>query len=114
MKRLDLIEVPGHVALLALGQPWMTEEHFADLWTACQIGIDIADEDSNIRELAHQGKAMLVDKSDDYESMKQVIGTVVQWISTQPNRRIHDAVTKRLKELNEQERILGNGHRGYL
>lgn len=114
MKRLDLIEVPGHVALLALGQDWMTDAHIADLWTACQIGIDIADNDSNIRDLAQQGKHLLIEKSDDYESMKQIIGTVIQWISTQPNRRIHDAVTKRLRELNEQERVLGHGHRGYL
>jgi hypothetical protein len=105
MKRLNLIEVPGHVALLALGHPWMTDEHLADLWTACTLGMDLSDEDEAIKQLSITGRDLLINKSTDYQTMKHVIGTVIQWVSTQPNRRIHDAVTRRLKELNEQERI---------
>lgn len=104
MKRLELIELPGHVGLMALGQSWMTDEHFADLVTACELGIDLAIDDET-RKLCIAGRNMLLDGGSDFEEMRQVIGKIVQWVATQSNYRIHDAVTKRLKRLNEQERI---------
>lgn len=107
MKRLELIELPGHVGLMALGQPWMTEAHFADLVTACELGIDLA-QDDEIRQLCVTGRDMLMNRVTDFDEMRQIIGRVVQWVATQPNHRIYDAVTKRLKRLNEQERISRN------
>lgn len=108
MKRLELIELPGHVGLMALGQPWMTEAHFADLVTACELGIDLA-EDDEIRQLCVTGRNMLFNRVASFDEMRHVIGQVVQWVATQPNHRIYDAVTKRLKVINEQERISRNG-----
>lgn len=108
MKRLELIELPGHVGLMALGQSWMTDAHFADLMSACELGIELA-KDDDVRDLCMTGRAMLLGKDINIDEMKQVIGQVVQWVATQPNHRIYDAVTKRLKALNEQERISGHG-----
>lgn len=107
MKRLELIELPGHVGLMALGQPWMTEAHFADLITACELGIDLSP-DEDIYHLCITGRDMLINRATDFEEMRQVIGRIVQWVAAQSNYRIHDAVTKRLKRLNEQERISRN------
>lgn len=99
MKRLDLIELPGHVGLVALGQPWMTDEHMADLLVACQIGCDLADPADDIHAMATEGKALLLANSTNYDTMRQIIGHVVQWVAKQPNRRIHDAVTRHLKKM---------------
>lgn len=104
MKRLELIEMPGHVGLMALGQPWMTEAHFADLITACELGIDLA-KDEEMRQLCVTGRDMLLNRVTDFEEMRQVIGQVVQWVATQPNHRIYDAVIKRLNRIDEQKRI---------
>ncbi len=115
MKRLDLFEFPKHAALLALGQPWMTGDHLADLLSACELGMELGQSEPEIHTLALQGMRFLldnVDRSDmtikpvaHLEEMRHVLGQVVQWITYQPNRAVHDAVVKRLKELNESERV---------
>ena len=99
MKRAELIELPGHVGLIALGQPWFNDRHLADLATACYIAIDIADKDSDVFQMAMNGLHMLHDQCDDYVRMKHEIGTVVQWVSVQPNKKVYDSVVKRLKEI---------------
>lgn len=111
MKRLELIEWPGHVALMALGTDWMSEAHWADLATACRLCADLATDDA-VKSLAQRGLDLLADESSDITEMKQVIGQIVQWVALQPNRNIHDAALKRLRELDEQERIskLGRDH----
>lgn len=110
MKRHELFELPGHIGLLALGQPWMTEAHLADLLTACQLGIDIATDD-DMRQLCILGRDMLINRVADIEQIRHVVGQVVQWVSTQPNQKIYDAAKRRLREVNEQERILRNRDR---
>lgn len=102
MKRLELIELPGHVGLIALGQPWMTDEHIADLLVACQIGCDLAQQEDEIHTMATEGKHLLLSGSTDYDTMRQTIGAVVQWVATQPNRKIHDVVTRNLKKMYAQ------------
>lgn len=104
MKRLELIEWPGHVALMALGTEWMSEEHWADLATACRLCADLATDEA-IHTLAQRGLDLLADEASDIDEMKRVIGQIVQWVALQPNRSIHDATIKRLRELDEQERI---------
>lgn len=96
IKRLDLIEMPGHVALLALGQDWLTDSHYADLFSSCYLGLDLSEPDSRIHQLAKQGIQLLTDRSTDHELMRSVIGTVLQWVATQPNVKIHNAVCNRL------------------
>ncbi|MEY4720078.1 MAG: hypothetical protein RL563_2696 [Pseudomonadota bacterium] len=97
--------MPGHVALMALGQDWMTENHQADLVTACCLTYDIASIDDPIRSLAQRGYDLIQSKSTEYDEMKCVIGTVIQWLSTQPNIKIHEATIKRLKTFDEQRRL---------
>lgn len=109
MKRLELIEIPGHVGLLALGQDWMTVGHYADLMTACCLAYDLSQgTDDRIHGLSSRGIEMLESNSTNYDEMRDVIGTVVQWIATQPNVKIYNATLKRLKRLDEQERVSGN------
>ena len=104
MKRLDLIEMPGHIALMALGQPWENDSHYADLCAAVDLGCRISD-DEHIKELCAIGRQLLLDNSTDYPRIRQVIGPVLQWISQQPNKRIHDAALSRLKEYDESKRV---------
>lgn len=106
MKRVELIEIPGHVGLLALGQPWMTVEHYADLMTACCLANDLSEKDARIRELSQRGVSMLVNNTRDYDELRHVIGTLIQWLSTQSNVKIYNATKQRLKKLDEQERLL--------
>lgn len=115
MKRLTLFEFPKHAALLALGQPWMTSDHLAELLSACELAMELGRGDPQVHDYALRGLNFLlenVDRSDmtikpvaNLEEMRHVIGEVVQWIAYQPNRSVHDAVVKRLKELNESERV---------
>jgi len=90
MKRLQHIEWPGHAALLALGQSWITEDHLADLMVACQIAIDLTPSDDPLHQSAE---------------LRDHLGPIIQWIVTQPNRLIHDVAIKRLKEINEPKRL---------
>lgn len=115
MKRLTLFEFPKHAALLALGQHWMTRDHLADLLSACELGMELGRDDPEVHGLALRGMRFLLDNVDsnhmtikhaeNLEEMRHVLGQVVQWITYQPNRAVHDAVVKRLKELNESERV---------
>lgn len=115
MKRLELIEIPGHVGLLALGQTWMTTEHYADLVTACYLGYDLSENtDPEIHELAAKGIALLEKNNGEFEEMRHIVGTVVQWVAKQPNVKIYNATVKRLRQLDEQERLLGNGAADHL
>jgi hypothetical protein len=105
MKRLELIEIPGHVGLLALGQEWMTDAHYADIMTACYLGLDISDDNTEIRALAQRGIDLMNAEDKNYDEIRHVIGTVIQWISTQSNIKIYNATVQRLKKLDEQKRI---------
>lgn len=115
MKRLNLFELPKHAALLSLGQPWMTSDHLAELLSSCELALELGRDNPRIHECALIGLNLLldhVDQSDmtikhvaNLEEMRHVIGEVVQWIAHQPNRAVHDAVVKRLKEMNEPERV---------
>lgn len=93
MKRLNLIEMPGHVALLALGQPWMNDSHMADLFSTCVISEELSDNEE-ISSLADTGIKLLSEGSTDYDQIKKVIGTLITWVSSQPNKDVHDAVLK--------------------
>ena len=98
MKRLDLIEMPGHVGLLALGQDWMTERHFADLMTACYLAMDLSEPGSEMHALGFRGGQLLADKSTEYDEIRTIVGTIVQWISKQPNTDIWHAAYSRLSK----------------
>lgn len=106
IKRLDLIEMPGHVALTALGQSWIEDSHYADLFTACYLGIDLSEPASEIHKLALQGIDLLNNNSEDFDTIRNVIGTVVQWVATQPNIKIYNAVSNRLQHLNRNENAI--------
>lgn len=115
MKRLNLFEFPKHAALIALGQPWLTADHLADLLSACDLGMDLGHGDERIFSLASTAREFLVagvesgdmalQNADNLDQIRRTLGEVVQWISNQPNRAVHDAVIKRLRALNEQERV---------
>lgn len=93
----------------------MTEDHLADLLSACELGMELGRDDPEIHALSLRGMRLIldhVDRSDmtikhvaNVEEMKHIIGQVVQWITYQPNRAVHDAVIKRLRALHEQERV---------
>lgn len=99
-----MFELPNHISLLALGQSWCTDAHYADLAATCHLAVDISD-DPQITELAQRGLQMLVDRNDDHEEVRQVIGTVLQWVGQQPNSSIYNAALSRLKALNESTRL---------
>lgn len=101
--------MPGHVGLLAFGQPWMTDAHWADLMTACELGIRLSSKDDPIHELSLHGRALITNEASDVDEVRRVVGEVVQWVAQQPNGRIHAAVTQRLKEFDEQARLLKTG-----
>ena len=105
MKRPEIFELPGHIALALLGHPDFNESHRADLAVACYLGCDLSQDDPTINELANNGLQLLQSNSNDYDLMRYTIGTVLQWINTQPNRRVHDASMRRLKEYDEQKRV---------
>ena len=105
MKRLQLIEFPCHVGLIGLGQPWMTEAHFADLMTGCFLAHDLSQDHPAIRRLSIDGINLLKARSDDYDSIRSIVGTLVQWLTTQSNVKIYNAVSTRLHNLDEQERV---------
>lgn len=86
----------------------MTDAHWADLMTVCKLGLDLAGDDEYIRELSVIGNDMLMERVAEVEEMRQVLGTLVQWVSKQPNTKIYASVQKRLRELDEQERLSGN------
>lgn len=106
--------MPGHVGLMALGQPWMNEGHYADLVTGCCLTMDLSEANSEIHQLARQGYDMLVARSTEFDAMKQIIGTVIQWLATQPNTKIHRAAVKRLRDFDEQRRVSGDSQGSYL
>lgn len=80
----------------------MTTEHYADLMTACCLAHDLAENnDDRIYGLAVHGIEMLGGDCRDYDVMRDVIGTVVQWIASQSNIKIYNATLKRLKSFDE-------------
>lgn len=102
MKRLQYMELPGHVALMALKQDWWTIEHYADLKTTCLLCCDLAQPDDHIKSLAQRGLHMLEDiDNHDVNEIRQVIGTAVQWLAAQPNTKIYKATVARMEKKNE-------------
>lgn len=96
--------MPAHIALMALGQPWITESHMCDLMAAIDIGERISN-DSAISALCSEGKRLLIEGSTDYDAIRKTIGPVIHWVSQQPNRVIHDVALQRLKEYDESKRV---------
>lgn len=105
MKRVELVEVPGQVALMALGQPWMTPAHLADILTACYLGLDLSNENDEIHQLSQRAIGMIDSIDNNMDELKHIVGTIIQWIGTQPNVRIYNATVNRLRKLDEQERL---------
>lgn len=99
-----MFELPNHISLVALGQPWCNDSHYADLVATCHLANDISD-DPEITELAQRGLQMLLERHDGYDEMRHVIGTVLQWVGQQPNSKIYTAALKRLKDIDESTRI---------
>lgn len=111
---MNLFEFPKHAALLAIGQPWMNDSHMAELLCACALALDLSSDDDPIHHTALTVQNALLDcvadddmscqKIRDPDSLRHMIGKLVQWVGAQPNRAVHDSVIKHLKASHESPR----------
>lgn len=93
MKRLDLIELPGHIALLALDQPWCRPEHLADLGAHLRLAEELAARQKNeaIRALTRRAKELMQSMTDEPDSLaefRRLVGMTLPWVSLQPNAEV--------------------------
>lgn len=103
MKRLDLLELPGQVALLALDQPWLTDGHLADLAAHLSIAHSIAKQTKNddIQRIAERAADLMSDPNADADTIKEVrrlVGVTLPWMSQQSNILIQKTTEKFLRE----------------
>lgn len=98
MKRLDLIELPGHIALLALDQPWLMPEHFAILAAHIRLTEEVATrrEEPGIVEIARRARALMqeMETADQIAEFRRLVGPTLPWVSRQPNFEIERAAKK--------------------
>lgn len=99
VKRLDLIELPGHIALLALGQPWCRPEHLADLGAHVRLAEELATRkgDENVLKIATRAKRMMQDMTgtpEEIAEFRRLVGATLPWVSMQPNGEIDRAARK--------------------
>lgn len=90
IKRLDMLELPGHIALLALDQPWLARKHIADLGAHVAITGCVSHEvgDEYIQRLAKRAADLLGDLSEppkEVAELRRIVGTTLQWLSFQSN-----------------------------
>lgn len=102
MKRLNLIELPGHIALLALDQPWLRPEHFADLGAHIRLTEELATRrnDSDMLLLIRRAKTLMQSMDGnkaEIAEFRRLIGISLPWVSIQPNAEIERAATKFLR-----------------
>tara|TARA_R110000868_G_scaffold20802_1_gene87418 strand:+ start:143 stop:466 length:324 start_codon:yes stop_codon:yes gene_type:complete len=99
MKRLDLIELPGHIALLALDQPWLLSDHLADLGAHIMMVEEVAGRRSDpaMQTIIQRAKELMQTMKGDPEELaefRQLVGVSLPWISRQPNFEIERAAKK--------------------
>lgn len=99
IKRLDLIELPGHIALLALDQEWLRPEHLADLGAHIRLVEEIAGRRHDDAMVAIIGRAkslmQTMDGSpDELAEFRKLVGASLPWVSRQPNLEIERAAKK--------------------
>jgi hypothetical protein len=90
IKRLEMLELPGHIALVALDKPWLTKCHLADLGAHVAITGCVAHElgDEKMQELAQRAADLLGDLSTpplQVDELRSVVGITLQWLSQQSN-----------------------------
>ena len=91
--------MPGHIALLALGQPWCRPEHLADLGAHLRLTEELASRkgDEIIKAIATKAKRMmqnLTGEPQELEEFKRLVGATLPWVSMQPNGEIDRVVRK--------------------
>lgn len=99
MKRLDLIELPGHIALLALDQPWCDARHLADIGAHIRLAEELATRKNEpaVREIAVKAKEMMQTMTGTPEELaefRKLVGATLPWVSRQPNAEIERAARK--------------------
>lgn len=82
----------------------MTDSHWADLFSVCELAMVIGKDDPDIYPRAASAKAMLLDGSADYDTLRTALGGLVSWIGQQPNRAIHDAAIDRIRAIDGHSR----------
>lgn len=99
IKRLDLIELPGHIALLALDQPWLRPEHYADLGAHIRLVQELAERKNDNAMLAVILRAKelmqtMTGDADELAEFRRLVGASLPWVSRQPNAEIERAAKK--------------------
>lgn len=99
MKRLDLIEMPGHVALLALDQAWCRPEHYADLGAHIRLAEELATrkQDQAVMQIVARAKRIMQDMTgtpEEIAEFRRLVGATLPWVSMQPNGEIDRAARK--------------------
>lgn len=99
MKRLDLIETPGHIALLALDQPWLLPDHYAILAAHIRLTEELAarkgsDEVGNLARRAKEIMSTMTDNPGAIAEFRKLVGATLPWVSQQPNVEIDRAARK--------------------
>lgn len=102
IKRLDLIELPGHIALLALDQPWCLPDHYADLGAHIRLAEIVAQSRKNDEIAKILGRAKHIMQSwdnspEEIAEFRKLIGVTLPWIAQQPNVEIERAALRCLK-----------------
>lgn len=99
IKRLDMIELPGHVALLALDQPWCDWRHLADLGAHIRLAEELATRRNEpaIKQIASRAKDMMQTMTGmpcELAEFRKLVGVTLPWVSRQPNAEIERAARK--------------------
>jgi hypothetical protein len=93
MKRLNYLELPGHIALLALDQEWLQPEHLADLGAHLRLAETLAERkgDADIATVARKAKQIMAGMNNEpgsVEEFRKLVGVTLPWVSRQNNIEI--------------------------
>ena len=94
-----MLELPGHVALQAIGQPWWCESHLADLKAHAVLAFFVAKRvhDEQVQDIAIKALEILSKQKFTKEDVTPLIGVTLEWLSNQSNKIIYQEVLEAMK-----------------
>jgi hypothetical protein len=96
IKKRTTTELPGLIALQAVGQSWFCEQHLTDLMALAMVG-QLAAEPGSAAHAAADGLFALLGREPlDHGQLAPLVLLVNDWIQRQPNGRIQDAIDRLL------------------
>lgn len=98
-KKLDMLELPGHIALQAIGQPWWNEAHLADLKAHVVLAFLVARKVDNeqVQDIAIKALEILSKHEFTKEDVTPLLGVTLEWLSNQSNKLIYQEVLEAMK-----------------